>query len=249
MAKAGKALWIVTVGSVLSILLLGFTAYGALTLMAGPVAGVLLWPVAISLSLSLVLPVVGLTLRQAAASTAARRVTTALNIGVLTVSILFMTAVGSLFLTTTKQRFIVPEGYRGDVYIIFGVPSGAPVERTRFSVTYRIPQDGVLLTQGRMINGVTRSEYDWQAQDGTLRRIPNLWLATIESTPENLANDRDEGVWAPRSGSADSAPSDCPVDFEEFYVGTQAHFLTKYKERDLDAFLKQHPEACQHNGH
>src|ERR1700682_365517 len=65
----------------------------------------------------------------------------------------------------------------------------------------------------------------------------NLWNTTVQRTPENLANDKDIGIFFPRSGTiADS--SGCTLKYEEFYVGTKAYLLSGYAEKDTNQFLR-----------
>ena len=62
-----------------------------------------------------------------------------------------------LFISSTKERFLIPDGYKGDVYVIYGVRDGETVNKTRWAVTYRIPKDGVLRVQEPMIRTWTRT--------------------------------------------------------------------------------------------
>lgn len=148
-----------------------------------------------------------------------------------------------LFISSTKERFLIPDGYKGDVYVIYGVRDGETVNKTRWAVTYRIPKDGVLRVQEPMIRTWTRTEYDYQTETGKLEPIRNFWPTTIHRTPENLTDDRDFGVFFPRSGKFISSTG-CSVEYQLFYVGTKAHLLREYKQLDLSAYLKQHPGAC-----
>ena len=64
----------------------------------------------------------------------------------------------------------------------------------------------------------------------------NLWNTTVQRTPENMTNDKDIGIFFPRSGTiADS--TGCAVKYEEFYVGTKAYLLSGYAERNTSQFL------------
>jgi len=47
----------------------------------------------------------------------------------------------------------------------------------------------------------TRTEYDYQMETWSPERIRNFWPTTIHPTAENLANDRDIGVFFPRTGT------------------------------------------------
>jgi hypothetical protein len=89
----------------------------------------------------------------------------------------------------------------------------------------------------------TRTEYDYQMETGKLERIRNFWRSTIHPTAKNLANDRDIGVFFPRTGKF-TDPKGCSLEYQLFYVGTRAHLLTKYKQLDISAYLQDHPVGC-----
>ena len=108
---------------------------------------------------------------------------------------------------------------------------------------YRIPLDGILRTQEPEIPGWTRTKYYYEKQDGSLELIQNLWLTTVHRKPENLADDKDIGVYFPRTGTFTDS-SGCSVRYEQFYVGTKAHLLSKYKGNDLVHYVRDHPGAC-----
>jgi hypothetical protein len=146
--------------------------------------------------------------------------------------------IGVLLISATNRRFIIPEGYRGDVYIIYTNTDGKPGTTHQTGVTFRIPRDGVLITTSAMVGGWTRDEYYYERGDGTQHRIANLWSTTVERTAENLVNDKDVGIFFPRSGTIGNSTG-CTLKYEEFYVGTKAYLLVGYPEKDTNQFLKE----------
>ena len=78
---------------------------------------------------------------------------------------------GVLVISTTNRRFIVPEGYTGDVYIIYNAADGKPATTHQAGVTLRIPSSGILYTTAPMVGGLIRDEYYYERGDGTQRRI------------------------------------------------------------------------------
>jgi hypothetical protein len=94
-----------------------------------------------------------------------------------------------------------------------------------------------------MVHNLTRTEYYYELRDGTLQRIQYEWYSTIERTSENLANDRDIGVFFPRSGHFYD-PAGCSIEYDEIYLGTKAGILSNPKELDLSSYLHSHPAAC-----
>ena len=172
-----------------------------------------------------------------------RRIVYVVNGSALAFDLLIVFAFAALFISSTKERFLIPDGYKGDVYVVYDAPDGEPLNKTHWAVTYRIPKDGVLRVQGSMTRTLTRTEYDYQTETGKLKSISNFWPTTIHPTAENLANDADISVFFPRSGTS-TDPKGCSVEYQQFYVGTKAHLLTKYKELDLFSYLQKHPAGC-----
>lgn len=247
MERRAKWLWIVTFASVAVAALLILGTYGMMLALAvlapqvsvGPVF-VLLLPTGVTLS------VVGLRLARGVASPASRRIGYVVNGSALLVSALILVGLARLFIGIREERFVIPEGYKGDVYVVYGAADGEPVNEGR-GPTYRIPEDGILRVRGPMFRGWTKTEYFYQRKDGTLERIRNFWPSTIHRTPENLANDSDVGVFFPRTGGfTDSAG--CSVKYQLFYVGTKAYLLTKYERKDIGRYLRDHPVGCSHYG-
>jgi hypothetical protein len=151
--------------------------------------------------------------------------------------------IGVLLIKITNRRFIIPEGYKGDVYIFYREPTGnAPTHDA--SITFRVPSDGILFTTAPMVGGWTKDEYYFQTRNGTQRRIENVWRTTVQRTPENLANNNDIGIFFPRSGTIGDSTG-CTVKYEEFYVGTKAYLLSGYAEKDTNQILKGRCSGAQ----
>jgi len=146
-------------------------------------------------------------------------------------------------MSSTKERFLIPDGFKGDVYVIYSVPNGEPSTTTRGEITYHIPDDGILQTRDARIGSWTSSKYYYLRRDGTLDYLSNFWSCTIDPTPENLSNDKDVGVYFPRGGTYFDAHG-CSIEYTQVYIGTKAHLLTKYKEQDIGRYLQDHPGAC-----
>ena len=238
-----KRLWVVTLANVAVAFLLLLALHGimlALAVLAPEISG---WPLYILLPLGLGLSVLGLRFTKGVASRKSRRIACLLNGCALVFNLGILFGFGALFISSTKERFLIPDGYKGDVYVVYGAPDGESLNNTRWAVTYRIPKNGVLRVQGPMARTWTRTEYDYQMETGKLERIRNFWPSTIHPTAKNLANDRDIGVFFPRTGKF-TDPKGCSVEYQLFYVGTRAHLLTKYKQLDISAYLQDHPVGC-----
>jgi len=243
MEARSKRLWVVTIANVAVAGLLLLALYAIMVLLAVLAPDISGWPLYILLPLGLALSVLGLRFTKDVASRTSRRIAYLVNACALAFDLLIIFGFAALFISSTKERFLIPDGYKGDVYVVYGSTGGESLNKTRWAVTYRIPKDGVLRVQGPMTRTWTRTEYDYQMETGNLERIRNFWPSTIHPTAENLANDRDIGVFFPRAGTF-TDPKGCSVEYQQFYVGTKAHLLTKYKQLDISAYLQDHPVAC-----
>jgi Family of unknown function (DUF6843) len=238
-----KWLWIVTLANIAVGFLLILAIRGIMLALGVLTPEIFVWPVFVFLPIGVALSVVGLKLTRGDASFASRRIAYVANGCALGFSLLIVTGLATLFLGSTEERFLVPNGYKGDVYVVYGAMDGQPTTKTFWGVTYSIPDDGILRTRGPMIRGWTRTRYYYRLGNGTLERIRNFWPNTIHRTPENLANDSDIGVFFPRTGRfSDSAG--CSVEYDQFYVGTKAHLLSKYRRTDIGSYVRAHPLGC-----
>jgi hypothetical protein len=243
MEAQSKWLWPVTIANAVVASLLILVVYGimlALAVIAPEISG---WPLVILLPISFALSVMGLRFAKTATSRVSRWLAFIINACAFALSSLIILSLVAMFVGSTNEAFLIPDGYKGDVYVLYGSRDGQVLNKTRWRVTYRIPSDGVLRIQKPEIPRWTRTKYYYEKRDGSLEQIQNLWLTTVHRTPENLADDKDIGVYFPRTGSfTDSAG--CSVQYQQFYVGTKAHLLSKYKENDLVRYVRDHPGAC-----
>jgi hypothetical protein len=239
---AAKKFWIVTVANLVLAGLLALVLYAMMLALAVIAPEISSWPLFVVVLAGLVLSVVALKFTRRVASRGWRISGYVLHSGILAINAAICLGVAALYFGSTTEKFLIPEGYKGDVYVIYNASDGAHEQRTRRQVTYVIPSDGVLRTRGPMIRNFTKSKYFYQRPDGTLEEIRNFWPVTIPETPENLSNDKDIGVFFPRTGTETS--DDCAIEYDQFYVGTKAFLLTKYKGKDLYEYVRQHPGAC-----
>jgi hypothetical protein len=240
--KRREMSWFLTLANASVASLLVFVVRNVI-LVAGLASEIIMWPLYTLLLTVLTLSVLGLVCTRAVVSRAWRYFAFGVNGSALVFDLLIVFGLALLFFGATVERFIIPENYKGEVYVIYGVPGCESPGKTRREVTYRIPNDGVLCVREPMVVGWTRSEYYYQAKQGKLKHIDNYWASTIDPSPENLANSSDIGVFFPRVGRFSNA-SGCSAEFQMFYVGTKAHLLTNYKPLDLTEYLTIHPEDC-----
>ncbi len=215
--------------------------------------------------IGLVLSVTGLRFTKGVVSRASRRVASVVNGCALALDLVILLSLAMKF-SDTKARFLVPDGYEGDVYVV-QARDGEPSNKTFWgTVTYRIPQDGILRTQKLSFEGMTWLSYYFERHDGSLDPIPRYGYYTMNPEEsyherqdssleytlrtyddwtyptENLANDR--AIW---QFMIVSSFTDCrggSVPFKHFYVGTKAHLLSKYRKIDFGRYFRDHPIGC-----
>lgn len=189
MEARSKWLWTVTVANVAFAALLLLVIYNimlALAVLAPEISG---WPLYVLLPIGLALSVTGLRFTKGVASRALRRGASVLNGCALALDLLVVLGLATMFFGSTKERFLIPDGYKGDVFVVYSAQDGAVLNKSRGEVTYRIPEDGILRTREPMPRGSTRTEYYYLRQDSSLElietsgplqfiRLPKIWRMT-----------------------------------------------------------------------
>ncbi len=202
------------------------------------------WPLGILVFVGFVVSLIGIQIARRASLRLPRVIGLIVNGSTLTLHSIIVVSVAATLVAIPRQRYLIPEGYMGNIYVIHGVEDGEPEKRTFKEISYRIPRDGILRTQAPIIHGLTTTAYYYVRPDGSLERIRYEWYTTISRTPENLANDKDIGVFFPRTGKYRSNDQKCFVEFLQFYVGTKAYLLSKNQPTDLVRYLNEHPISC-----
>lgn len=155
----------------------------------------------------------------------------------LVVPALILFFVGDIFMHMDRARYIVPEGYQGYVYILHGFPNGVPEEKHRWEVTYRIPSDGVLVSQAPQPQGFRKTRYFYLRGDGSLVRIPSVDSAAQDRKPEIAASPNDPET----SGYGEaSETSNCNVQYEWFHVGVGSLRVGDPNSEQLAGWLHAH---------
>jgi len=234
-------IWGLSIGAV--ILLLFAIGYICLVLLALAALApeITVWPLITALALGLTTAIAGLVV----ASRTPRR-TAAVIINALA-------AVGHLgglilvflpSLLAVEQRYVIPDGYMGEVVIVHGVPSGVAEHRTNSgAVTYAIPQSGVLITTGAPARTWIRDHYFYRRRDGSLRKIEARWNTTIHDTPDNRA-DPSDGIYLRTGAGVMNSPGCRPIEFHSFVVGTKSFILSGYPSKAREAMLEAVQQVC-----
>ncbi len=249
-----KWLWILTIINVTLAFLLLLAIRATLFAIGAFAAYVSTSPLFVLLLLGMAFSLIGVLVAKRVDSRRPRYLGFLANGSTLALHSILLFGMAVMFIGIPQERFLIPEGYVGDVYVVHSIPDGEPEKRMVWGVTYRIPREGILCTRAPMKRGMTRPVYYYERPDGTLKRIRHFWPTTINRTPENLANDRDLGVFFPRTGKRSlfrlsptlaSHSEDCSIEYQQFYVGTKAFLLSKHEHKDdLGRYLSEHSVKC-----
>jgi hypothetical protein len=240
-----KRAWLLVGANVLVALLVILFLFAILTVLAAMASVVTTWPLFVLLACGVVISIVAIQALKTVDRSKTRLLGNLLNSSALSLYLLVIVAIGWEFFSATRERFVIPEGYEGEVYLVHGVPGGKPEERSFYRTeTYRIPGDGVLLSQVPMNISGTRSEYYYESKDGKLTKIRNAWYSTIQDTPENLTNNRDVGMYFPRTAYGGDNNGGCKGPSDLFEIGTPSFLLSKRPQIDISAYLTNHAAAC-----
>jgi hypothetical protein len=244
-----KWIWILTVAN-LAIAFLLIAAIRATLYALGAFANyVFISPVLFLLFLGLALSLAGLRIARKTSSRVPRRLAFVVNGSTFAFHLIITLGIATILVRVQHRNVVIPAGYVGEVYIIHNVADGESPKRTLWSITYRIPPDGVLRSQAPINRGLMSTAYYYEHQDGTLQRIRFSWNTTIPRTAENLANNRDLGVFFPRTGKFQTSLQPCSVEFEQFDVGTKSYLLSGDHRKDLVKYLREHPVTCSDQNH
>jgi hypothetical protein len=155
-----------------------------------------------------------------------------------------------------QERHLIPGGYAGEVFIVFGAQDGAAPEYDQAARVYRIPPTGILRTQappneGWYGPGEVRYFFV-ESRTGHRAEIADRWTSTIHDTPENRA-DPSVGVFGPRSGAVAarvpgtdtfSSEAPCAVRYLSYRVGRKVAVLEARDDGRLHDYLERHPLPC-----
>ena len=141
-----------------------------------------------------------------------------------------------------REIHLIPAGYVGRVYILHNISGGVPLKREGSARLYEIPPDGVLRSQSSENLGWHYADkFFYVASNGTRTPITQIWYSSIPNTPENRA-DKTIGIFSPGTvGTYREDLNSCEVKYDSYYVGSKSSILTAFVEKDLGAYLKEHP--------
>lgn len=110
-----KWLWTITVANTCVASLLVLSAYGVMLALGVLSPLISAPPVAALLSLGFVLSIVGLSFTKGVPSRWSRMITRFINGSVLALIVIVAVGIAGSVVASTRERFIIPDGYKGDV--------------------------------------------------------------------------------------------------------------------------------------
>jgi hypothetical protein len=239
-----KSIWILTSANLLIAILLIGVLKATLHALGAFAASVFVSPMLFLLFLGFASSLAGLLIARKTSARIPRRLGFVVNGSTFALHSVLTLGFLTVLVRVQHLNVVIPAGYMGEVYIIHNVADGEPLKRTLWSITYRIPQDGVLRTQSPIPRGLLSTAYYYEEKGGTLDRIRYSWNTTLPRTAQNLANDKDVGVFFPRTGKFQSSLNPCSIEFELFDVGTKSYLLSGDHRKDLVKYLREHPVTC-----
>ena len=131
---------------------------------------------------------------------------------------------------TATESHLIPEGYRGDVFIVPNISNGQSPERDGRTIIFRIPANGILVTQDAPSEGWHVARFYYVGPGGN-RRLLDEEPSSVHDTSENRADMR-PFVWFQRSGTMNGTDLPCTISYAQYYVGTRFHLLTRDQNVD-----------------
>ena len=123
---------------------------------------------------------------------------------------------------------LIPAGFSGWVAIAHGAANGEAPAYEGDARLYRIPRNGILLTQAPVNTGSGPAyQFFLETSDGVRQRL--AYLAPPADTPESRADPR-VGFFSIGRGSA-TASAGCQIVWDTYFVGTNAQFLDGQSHR------------------
>jgi len=241
MEKRAKWLVGITAANLACAVLMALIVYGVLQAFAAFATYVDTWPLLVVFATCIALSILGFWLARKSGSKKTRWLGYVLNGLPLLVPSLILFMVGDIFFHMERTRYIIPDGYRGYVYILHGIASGVPEQKGRWEVTYRIPGDGFLLTQAPVTGGFKAAKYFYELKDGSLKRILSNDAAAFPGNREVVAF---PAVPENNGYGEASETSNCSVEYEWFHLGTGPNHVAKPQWEAIAAYLHAHPGIC-----
>lgn len=230
------------------LLLVGFlllVIYAIFMALAAMAAGIDTWPLFACLALIFFIGCIGCVVSRKHRSQILRRFGFAIHGTALSLALVVTICIGWSWLHMFRRRFLLVNGYQGDVYVLHSATGGTRPEKSWWRTTYQVPANGILVTTDPPLSAGQgfSDEYDYVESNGHLKELEDVGPGTLPDTPENGRDNSRVYSYFPRTGSG-STTDGCSFESDEITIGTKAFILSQRKGNDMNAFLAQHPEVC-----
>lgn len=134
------------------------------------------------------------------------------------------------------ETYLIPDGFKGKVNIIFNQPNGSPVLYENGRRVYVIPSNGILLTQFKNEDGFVNHEYYYVGSAGTREK-----LQIFDNEQETKENSF--GVFrAGTTGIYGNSSNLKSLRYKEFYIVNKDSLDNYFKldyQRQFNELIKQ----------
>ena len=134
----------------------------------------------------------------------------ALNGGALAVYAVVLATVATIWIYTTRRRFLIPAGFQGELILVHTSNRGEPGRKGLLRTTYQFPVSGILITQDPLPAGLFSDRYEYIYPDGHLQNLRDAGPGTLQDIPGNAANKTEVVTYFPR-GDSPRSPTDCAL--------------------------------------
>lgn len=157
---------------------------------------------------------------------------------VLTILILFAGSFGFAYLTMEKKTYLIPQGFHGRITVLHGEAGGIIPEFKSGRRVLRIPDNGILIIQPDLKNGMVDNEYYFLDQNGTRERIQTIHGNDVSS----------KGIKLVVTGSGSDGKSE-DIYYMSFYVSdgesTETDNAAFIRSREHDSLIRELVEKCR----
>ncbi len=145
-------------------------------------------------------------------------------------NVFFLFLLVALIKQPEKEIYLIPQGFKGKINVIFNQQTGHIKEYEDGSRVYKIPKTGILLTQFERQDGLT--DHKFYYLDSLGKRTELYLLRTDEFENKNSGiNPRQIGIYYDGTvGVYGNSDRDDALNYQQFFV-------SDYKE--LDSFFSQ----------
>jgi hypothetical protein len=238
--------WIFSLSAVFLLFLGVVIAAATFLALAAMAPEITAWPLPVTLFLGLVIGIAGIIV---ADRKPRRPVPLIISAVAATLHGLALVGIGAfvlnIILTSIEQRFVIPDGYTGEIVLIYDMADGVPEKRSApQTIIYDIPASGLLATRGQPVRSWQRNRYFYRKSDGSLTEIYGQWYTTIHDTPENRS-DQSIGIYLV-GGIGQSLGNGCSYEFSSFLVGTKGSMLGMRTRKNISERMQEAGVSCRH---